>query len=252
MFGFSVRRWIPERRREEEMIQQFADSVDWLLSVDFPYADKMAISFESLKSKYKNIRDIPLEDLYAVLQETGYKYITDMLSLDENSLRTFISFLNFIHINKGSRKGLEFAFRLLDIDYEIEEWWEKVPQGEDMTFDLNLVSFNPLKAGSFEVLDRIVNFTRNYVYPLINRIMLEFEMDKTSMYLATAQCGSVGYTAYPDTEYLIWDVFKWDEKKWYISFDELIWDVDNWDEKRWKDELGKLIWDINMWDESNW
>jgi len=41
------------------------------------------------------------------------------------------------------------------------------------------------------------------------------------------------YTAYPDTEYLIWDVFNWDEKKWYFGIDFMIWDISDWDTSKW-------------------
>ena len=233
MFNHSVRKWIPENRREEETMQQFADSVDWLLSVDYPYSDKLAQRFYSVKSKYKNLKDIPLEDVYALINEFGYGYIIDTLYLDEESVRTFLSFMNFIHINKGSRKGFEFALKLLDINFQLSEWYEQTPVGEPHTVSLDLVSFSPTKIRGFEVVDKIVNFARNYIYPVINKLTLEFALDKSTYYIGIASQGTIMYTAYPDTEYLIWDVFNWDEKKWYFGIDLMIWDISEWDQSKW-------------------
>ena len=157
MFNHSIRKWIPENRREEETMQQFADSVDWLLSVDYPYSDKLAQRFYSVKSKYKSLKDIPLEDVYSLVNEFGYGYIIDTLYLEEESVRTFLSFINFIHINKGSRKGFEFALKLLDIDFELSDWYEQTPVGEPHTISLDLVSFSPTKVRGFEVHVLIVD-----------------------------------------------------------------------------------------------
>ena len=95
MFNHSVRKWIPDKLNDRELVQQFADAVDWLLSVDYPDSDKLAQRFYSLKCKYTNLQDVPVEDIYAIIDESGYSYITDILSLSDDSLRTFISFLNF-------------------------------------------------------------------------------------------------------------------------------------------------------------
>lgn len=234
MFNHSIRKWIPENRREEATMQQFADAVDWLLSVDYPYSDKLAQRFYSVKSKYRNLKDIPLEDVYALINEFGYGYIVDTLYLDEDAVRTFLSFINFIHINKGSRKGFEFALKLLEIDFQLSEWYEQTPTGEPHTISLDLVSFSPTKVRGFEVIDKIVNFARNYIYPVINKMTLEFSLDKSTYYIGVVNQGTVQYTAYPDTIYLIWDVHQWDEKLWYWSIDYLIWDVSTgWDSSKW-------------------
>lgn len=215
MLNFSVKTWIPANLNNEELIQQFADSVDWLLSVDFPNSDKLAERFESIKGKYQNLNDVPLEDIYAIINESGYSYITNTLDLDESSLRTFVSFLNFIHMNKGTKKGLEFVFSLLKMDYKITEWFETVPVGEPMTFSLDL-SFS-VDNISNDVITRIENFISNYVYPVISYLLIELKLD-----LCSIKCGgafqSTGdftfYPAIPTGSTLIWGQGLWNAYNW--------------------------------------
>ena len=233
MFNHSVRRWIPPSFSDRELVKQFADSVDWLLSVDFPYSDKMASRFDSIKNKYNSIQDVPLEDVYTIIDEFGYSYITDTLNLEEDSLRTFLGFLNFIHMNKGTRKGLEFVFRLLDMEYEISEWWEQVPMGEQHTFNIDLLSFSPNNIRGFEIVDKLITFTRNYVYPIIQTLKLEFKIDNLVLNLIVVNQQSVDMIFYPDSIYLIWNVHNWDEKLWFFGINELIFNSDNWDEAKW-------------------
>lgn len=233
MFNHSVRRWIPENFSHKELVMQFSDSIDWLLSVDYPYADKLAERFEAIKNKYSNLQNVPLEDIYAILEETGYKYITDTLALDENSLRTFLSFLTFIHMYKGSRKGLEFALKLLNVEYELTEWYETDPVGELHTFRIDLLSFSPNSTAGLDVIRRIIRFTKKYVYPLMNYLKVEFKLDNMVFYTALVYQSTVDYTFLPDSIYLIWNINNWDEKLWYFDTPELIFDVEAWDVSTW-------------------
>jgi hypothetical protein len=234
MFEHSVRKWIPEGIIDKELIKQFADAVDWLLSMDYPYSDEVTQSFYAVRDKYKNPQNIPLQDVYAILEESGYKYITDTLDLSEDGLRTFISFLNFIHINKGTRKGLEFALRLLNVEYSISEWFEQDPQGEQHTFDIDLLSFSPDNVkGGFEIVDRIVAFTRNYVYPILKRLNLEFKFNTLILNVCGVYQSTQVVTFYPDTPWMIWDVHGWNQKWWYYGTPDLIYNVTEWDNSRW-------------------
>lgn len=233
MFNHSVRRWMPENFSKQELVQQFADAVDWLLSVDYPYADKLAYRFEAIKNKYANLQDVPLEDIYAILEETGYKYITDTLSLQEDELRTFLSFLTFIHMYKGSRRGLEFALRLLNIEYILTEWFEADPLEEPHTFRIDLLSFNPNSVAGLDVIQRIIRFAKQYVYPLMNYLKVEFRLDNTIFNTAMVHQATSDYTFFPDSIYIIWDVYRWDDKLWYYGVNDLIFDVESWDLSTW-------------------
>jgi len=234
MFNHSVRKWIPEKLNERELVKQFADAVDWLLSADYPDADKLATRFSSLQNKYKNLDEVPLDDIYLIIEESGYSYITDVLSLDEDSVRTFTSFLSFIHQNKGTRRGLEFVFELLKMDYKITEWFEQSPKGTPMTYNIDLLSFSPTGLRGFEIINKILRFCKNYVYPIMQTLLVQFKVDPTEIGFALVPQSSVGYSFSPDSIYLIWDVGNWDEKLYYFGVDELIYDVSDWDITRWK------------------
>jgi hypothetical protein len=217
MFNKSVKNWIPSTFAERELVVQFADSVDWLLSMDYPDSDKLAARFYSVKNKYKSIQDVPLEDIYAIIEEFGYSYITETLDLQEDALRTFLGFLNFIHVNKGTRKGLEFVFRLLDMEYQITEWWEQIPQGEPHTYRLDLLSFTPENVrGGMEVIERIKTFSRNYVYPIISYMLVELRLDSLPLRFCGLFQSTATYTFYPESynTLLLWDSGQWDVLEW--------------------------------------
>ena len=214
MFNHSVRRWIPNNLNNRELVQQFADAIDWLLSVDYPDSDKLADRFNSIRNKYINLQDVPIEDVYAIINESGYSYITDILSLSDDSLRTFVSFLNFIHQNKGTKRGLEFVFKLLQMDYEITEWFDMTPIGEPMTFNINLLSFSPNNIGGLQIINKLIVFCHNYVYPVLTNLTVQFNMDSANLSFAGVFQGTVELTFTPEIKPLIWDSDDYLNKSW--------------------------------------
>ena len=169
------------------------------------------------RNKYRSMQDIPLEDVYEIISEFGYQHMTEILNSDEDSIRTFLGFLNFIHMNKGTRKGMEFVFRLLNMDYEVSEWWEQSPMGEQHTFNIDLLSFSPNDIRGFEVINKIIDFTRNYVYPILNNLTIQFVLDDLFLNWAIVSQQAVYITLQPDTDIpstLIWNEGNWNQKNW--------------------------------------
>lgn len=215
MFNNSVKQWIPKKLNEQELVQQFADSIDWLLSVDFPDSDKLAKRFNSVKNKYRNLSDVPLEDIYAIIDETGYSYITNTLTLDETTLRTLLGYLNFIHMNKGTRRGLEFVFKILNMDYQITEWFEATPMATPMTYTIDLLSLSPDNISGFEIINKLMTFMKNYVYPVMEKMTIEFKMDTCSTNFASTYIGTVDSLTLPESDWLIWGWNDWYEHRWF-------------------------------------
>lgn len=87
--------------------------LDYVLSTDYQHTDKLATAFYNISSKYKNTADLPVDRIEAIIEESGYKYIRDLLGNDEESLKLLVYLLVLVHELKGSKKGLETVLALL-------------------------------------------------------------------------------------------------------------------------------------------
>jgi hypothetical protein len=90
--------------------------IDYILSTDFPESDKMATAFYNIVNKYKNTNLLPLDKINAIIDESGYGYVRDLLGDNEESIRLLISLLVLIHQLKGSKMGIEVVLNLLKRD----------------------------------------------------------------------------------------------------------------------------------------
>ena len=87
--------------------------LDYILSTDYTKTDQLATAFYNIESKYKNTSDLPIEQIEAIIDESGYTYIRNLLGQDEESLRLLVYLLVMIHQLKGSKKGVETVLSLL-------------------------------------------------------------------------------------------------------------------------------------------
>lgn len=87
--------------------------LDYVLSTDYAHTDKLASAFYNIESKYKNTSDLPIDRIEAIIEESGYKYIRDLLGNDEESLKLLVYLLVLVHELKGSKKGIETVLSLL-------------------------------------------------------------------------------------------------------------------------------------------
>ena len=87
--------------------------LDYMLSTDYSHTDQLATAFYNISSKYKNTADLPIECIEEIIEESGYKYIRDLLGQDEESLKLLVYLLVMIHEFKGSSRGIEAVLRLL-------------------------------------------------------------------------------------------------------------------------------------------
>ncbi len=87
--------------------------LDYILSTDYTKTDQLATAFYNIESKYKNTADLPIDQIEAIIDESGYTYIRNLLGQDEESLKLLVYLLVMIHQLKGSKRGVETVLNLL-------------------------------------------------------------------------------------------------------------------------------------------
>ncbi len=128
----NVEQFIPENLKQQPLFQKIAEVLDYLFDEKINYKD--------VTDKYKKFQDsdFEIDSVKEIANEYGYKYIIDVLKLNDEEIRELISFISAIDNFKGSRKGLELVFKFLGIKWDMQEWWEyeyKIPFHENTNQD---------------------------------------------------------------------------------------------------------------------
>ena len=114
ILGYSSSYFLPEYWANTPLYgEKIIPLIDYILSNDFTESDKLAGAFYDLANKYKNTPNLPLDKIEAIIEESGYGYIRDLLGRDEDSIRLLVSLLVLIHDLKGSGIGIEVVLNLL-------------------------------------------------------------------------------------------------------------------------------------------
>ena len=122
--------------------------------------------------KYKDLSKLSSEALTALIAESGYKNITEMLDLNREQLLMLASYAPLIKFLKGSRAGIELILELFSAEYEIREWWEDDNNPEEYTFKVNLWTLLNMTVSPMTAY-RFVDFCRSYVYPVLTALTLK-------------------------------------------------------------------------------
>jgi hypothetical protein len=151
---------------------QSEDGSIWQGALQKIVDDTFATSSD-IRKKWWGATDLPDTNVMElVIRELGYGYILDILLIPDNSSITRIYiYISLIHYLKGTRKGIELVFTLLDLNYSIEEWWETSNRDEDpalyskapYTFKLSLKPRTSVEIS----ISALRTFCQNYVYPLM-------------------------------------------------------------------------------------
>lgn len=173
----SIGYYLPPNRLKEVTFWEFVVMMDYLILHEKVY-------FEDFYYKYKDIAKIRTKSLKEIVSEQGYKYILDMLNLSRKEYETLVKYIAVINDLKGSLSGLEVVFNILDISYNMVEWWEKDPQGVPHTFDLQ-IEVDILKVAN-NMINKLKAFIRNYVYPVIENFEITYKMNIAEMLIAMA------------------------------------------------------------------
>lgn len=180
MLGHSVSYYLPKYWAQTPLYsEKIIPLLDHLLSVESPYADKLALAYFDIWNKYTSPEEMTSESIKSLIRELGYGYILDLLSTSEDNLEKILFLLPLIHYLKDTKKGLEVVFSLLQADdkpvnTKITVWHEANPVLEEDTFsvesDINLASVD---ANFFEKFD---TFIRKYVYPSLTGLKVSYSV----------------------------------------------------------------------------
>lgn len=180
MLGHSVSYYLPKYWAQTPLYsEKIIPLLDHLLSVESPYADKLALAYFDIWNKYTSPEEMTSESIKSLIRELGYGYILDLLFTSEDNLEKILFLLPLIHYLKDTKKGLEVVFSLLQADdkpvkTKITVWHEANPVLEEDTFsvesDINLASVD---ANFFEKFD---TFIRKYVYPSLTGLKVSYSV----------------------------------------------------------------------------
>lgn len=183
MLGHSVSYYLPKYWAQTPLYsEKLIPLLDHLLSVESPYADKLALAYFDIFNKYKNPEDLTPEAIKALIRELGYGYILDLLATSDENLQRILFLLPLIHYLKDTKTGLEVVFSLLQSDdkpvkTKITAWHEANPVLEEDTFkvesDINLASVDPY------FFDKFDTFIRKYVYPTLTSLKVSYSVSGT-------------------------------------------------------------------------
>jgi hypothetical protein len=167
MLGYSVSYFLPEYWAEKSSLysEKLIPVIDYLLNGDNVHSDKLSEAHYELIDKYQNTANLPSENIKEYIRENGYGYILDFFNPTTKDLERLVYLLVLVHQLKGGREGLELVLNILNIDIDIEEWWESTPVEEENTFTLIIKGGDIIEGATTETYQKFKDFIVNYVYP---------------------------------------------------------------------------------------
>lgn len=192
-----------EHDLDKELIQQTLELFEFICGdSDFsvPQDQELKQMFLDTINKYKDSESISIEAIKERIAEQGYLYITEIFDVTEERLRILASYLPLIQILKGTKPGLELIFTILNVGFEIKEWWEDPTNLEILSYILFVELIN--QPVSTSVVPRLKKFSREYVYPLLTQIVyaITYKLNKTPY---------IGAAFYSKTALTVWQEFLW-------------------------------------------
>lgn len=114
ILGYSSAYFLPEYWGSTPLYgEKIIPLIDYILGTDFVQADKLANAFYTIENKYKNTGDLPIDCIKAIIEESGYNYVLQLLGDDEDSIRLLVYLLVLIHQLKGTGLGIKVVLNLL-------------------------------------------------------------------------------------------------------------------------------------------
>lgn len=168
---------LPPARLKEAMYVELVEIMDFLNLHE-------EIFFDDLTYKYADQTRVRNTSIKEIVAEFGYRYITEFIGLTDKELQTALTYISLIHYLKGSEVGLSLVFELLGVEARWEEWWETDPPGIPDTWKL-WVDMDVAKASGY-LAERIISFTRQYVYPVMQQFEVTYKVSLINLAIAIA------------------------------------------------------------------
>lgn len=141
-----------------------------------------------IMNKYIDIASLSDMALKALIAENGYSYITDLLELEVEHLRSIVYFLPVIHALKGTIPGLVILLACFADKVDITEWWEdETRQMKRYTFNITVLRIRNMKFPS-QLPNRIYEFCSQYVYPLLAHLEIQVSCDDSTTNVIYTMC----------------------------------------------------------------
>lgn len=214
--------------------------------------------------KYKDYDSMSMEAVKEVIIECGYSYLLDIFELTEKRIKILAAYLPLIQELKGSRPGLELVFSILGVGFQIKEWWEDPVNLEVLSYVLFVEIVN--QPVSTQIVPRIKEFSRSYVYPLLTNVLyaVRYELNPTP-YIGGAVHYKNVIEIWQEVLWLVWsedsqEFELWSDEKpyqdpiehesvWQATDDSILtWnDLGDYtpEESKWSDENNRRIWNVN-------
>jgi hypothetical protein len=167
-----LRKFISENLRDAELSIKLNEMMTFILS---------SVVTELNDTKYKKTRPETLSEdmIKAIISEQGFNYIVDVMdTLNGFQFNKMLSFIDLINQLKGTRKGMELVLRLMGFDSIIKEWWQDAQFDQDpWTYEIIVIVNSSFVPDIFNTLDKIKEFSQNYVIAKVTNIELRFAAD---------------------------------------------------------------------------
>lgn len=120
MLGYSASYFLPSYWSTTPLYgEKIIPLLDYIMSNDYEYSEQLSQAFYDIENKYKNVQDLPIEKIIAIIDECGYSYIRELLGDNEESIRLLVSLVGLIHFLKGQKIGIQVVLNLLKKDNDL-------------------------------------------------------------------------------------------------------------------------------------
>lgn len=166
-----VAQFFPEKLRETfELYPKVVALTNYIIEGFFE-------EFSDVRFKYLGPDLVRREVINEIIDERGFAYITAIMdTLTAIDFNVLLNFLGVVNLLKGSREGLELVIRILGMDATIAEWWEQHPLGVPDTYVITILMNSSFVPDPSLTLEKIRVFAANYVYPVIENIDFNFQI----------------------------------------------------------------------------
>lgn len=229
---------------EKEIIAQTNELIDYLNGgSDISKSKYFALqqTYIDVLNKYKDVMSLSEQALKDIIDEYGYSYLSNLFDLSKERLQMLVLYLPLIEMLKATKTGLELIFAVLGLTLTIQEWWENPSNLEILSYILYIDLVNVPVDSS--VADRVLEFSRQYVYPLLVAITytISYRFNKTP-YFGMVSTSKTILQVYEDILYLVW---AYDYELYELWSDEEPYQIPPENMNHWQldENADTLIWD---------